>query len=325
MKPVLTSGRQKLMPSKETFVQLIPYLIVVGMLIYVGVSNAYFFKTRNILTILVAASSTALMAFGMTFVMITGGIDLSIPPVMALSAILGAKYMTNGGSVWIAVLIMFAIGIAFGALNGFAVAKLKMIPFIVTLSTQSITYGACQWITKSEAITGIDEGFVNAVMFKIGDVALPVFVMFLLMIVLELFMRKSYLGRWFFYTGSNEGMAKISGIPTERVVFSSYVMSGVFATLAGIVLMARMASASANFGQDTVVMDIVGAAVIGGTSVSGGRGTAVGTVFGAIFISLIVNAANMLNVSYNAMLILKGCLIILFVAIDGWARRRRHG
>ena len=301
-------GQKKKFNYVDFILKYLSVILMIIALIYIGVNNHYFFKVNNIISILLQTASLAIMAMGMTFVLITGGIDLSIPPVMALGAILGTLYMQHGGNGFIAFLIMLAVGVGCGLVNGYAIAYLNMIPFIVTLSLQTITYGACLWIA-SNGISGVSDGFKQVVLFKLGIIPFPIILMFLLMIIAEVMLKKTYLGRELYLVGTNVKMADVSGINSKRVILSVYVLSGILA--------------SASMGADTAVTDIVGAAVIGGASTSGGIGTAKGAVFGAIFITIIGNAANMLHLSYNVTMMMKGILILAFVAMDMIRRSRR--
>ncbi len=303
----------------DRILQAIPVFLMLLALIYIGINNHYFFKVNNLISVLLQTASLAIMAMGMTLVLITGGIDLSIPPVMGVSAILGTLYMQKGGSPLTAFLLMLIIASVCGLINGFAIACLKMIPFIVTLSLQMITYGACLWLA-ADGVSGVTESFQNVLLFKAGGlIPLPI----VLMLFVEFFLKKSFMGRQLYVTGTNVKMADVSGIPSKMVILTAYVLSGLFAALAGAVYIARMGAASASMGSDTAVTDIVGAAVIGGASTFGGIGTAKGAVFGAVFITIIGNAANMLHLSYNVTMMLKGILILAFVALDMWRRKRR--
>ncbi len=307
----------------DRMLQAVPVFLMLLALVYIGINNHYFFKVNNLISVLLQTASLAIMAMGMTLVLITGGIDLSIPPVMGASAILGTLYMQKGGNPLTAFLLMLAVAMICGLINGFAIAYLKMIPFIVTLSLQMITYGACLWLA-ADGVSGVAEGFQNVLLFKVGGlIPLPILLVVLLMFFVELFLKKSFIGRQLYVTGTNVKMADVSGIPSREIILAAYVLSGLFAALAGAVYIARMGAASASMGADTAVTDIVGAAVIGGASTFGGIGTAKGAVFGAVFITIIGNAANMLHLSYNVTMMLKGALILAFVALDMWRRKRR--
>ena len=182
-------GQKKKFNYVDFILKYLSVILMIIALIYIGVNNHYFFKVNNIISILLQTASLAIMAMGMTFVLITGGIDLSIPPVMALGAILGTLYMQHGGNGFIAFLIMLAVGVGCGLVNGYAIAYLNMIPFIVTLSLQTITYGACLWIA-SNGISGVSDGFKQVVLFKLGIIPFPIILMFLLMIIAEVMLKK---------------------------------------------------------------------------------------------------------------------------------------
>ena len=203
-------------------ITVLPFIILVVSVIYIASQNEYFLTLRNISSILLQTSSLAVMSIGMTFVLIGGGIDLSIPPVMATSAILGVMYMANGGNSFVAFLIMIGTGMLCGLINGFAIAYLNMIPFVVTFSMQMITFGFSMWITNSTGVTGMNPAFQDTVLFNIGGFALPIFVMVLIMIAAQLFLKKSYIGRWLYLSGTNIKMAEVSGIPAKRTIFVTY-------------------------------------------------------------------------------------------------------
>ena len=148
-------------------ITVLPFIILVVSVIYIASQNEYFLTLRNISSILLQTSSLAVMSIGMTFVLIGGGIDLSIPPVMATSAILGVMYMANGGNSFVAFLIMIGTGMLCGLINGFAIAYLNMIPFVVTFSMQMITFGFSMWITNSTGVTGMNPAFQDTVLLNI--------------------------------------------------------------------------------------------------------------------------------------------------------------
>ncbi|MCD8083265.1 MAG: ABC transporter permease [Clostridiales bacterium] len=308
----------------DTWIRLLPLILLVIIGAFIQTQNQYFLTVNNVASVLLQASSLALMALGMTIVLITGGIDLSIPPVMASSAILGVMFMARGGNPLLAFFIMIGVGAFCGAVNGFAVAYMHMIPFVVTLSMQMIAYGFSQWITNASGVTGVSEIFHDVALFKVGAFTVPVVVVVVMVIAVQLYLKNTYLGRWLFFVGNNEKMASVSGIPAQKTIFSAYVFSGLMAGLAAVVLSARMNSAASTFGEDTVVADIIAAAVVGGASTNGGVGTGYGALIGALFITLVSNVSNMLHISYNSMLIVKGGLIIIFVILDVYRQRRRR-
>ena len=315
--------KQKKLKSNNTILKLIPLIILFFSIILLSILNPYFFTYRNFHAILLQVSSLGLMSFGLTLALIVRGIDLSIPPVMALSAILGVKFMSSGGNPVLGLLIMVCAGIICGFINGYAISRLRMIPFLVTLSTQAIVYGTCLWITKAVGISGIHPKFIDIILIKIYGVSVPIYVVIIFTILLQILLTKSILGRWLYMTGINKKMAEVSGVPVKHVEFSVYVLSGLFAGITAVFLSARLGAASASMGESGGVLDIIGAAVIGGASIYGGVGTAIGAMFGALIITIISNAMNMLHVSYFNMLLVKGFVIIIFVALDSYSRKKQ--
>jgi ribose/xylose/arabinose/galactoside ABC-type transport system permease subunit len=302
-------------------VSKIPLVLLVLVVVGVSLTVPRFLTARNVINIAFQTSGIGMMAVGLTVVLITGGIDLSLPAVMALSGIVGAMFMRGGGHPVIGVLLMLAVGSAVGAFNGFAVARLKMIPFVVTLSTMVIASGTSVWITNATSIGGLPDGFVDTVTGRLLGIPLPVFLLFVVVVIAQVLITRSIYGRWLYAVGKNIKTARVSGIPADAVTFGAYVVSGFTAGLAAIVLVARLMSAAASMGQENVVLDIISSAVVGGVSIYGGVGTPLGAVFGALFITSITNSMNMLRVSYFTTLLIKGTIIILAVGIDSLRRR----
>lgn len=307
--------------AAHQIISRIPLAILVIAVVVVSLSVPRFFTARNILNIAFQTSGTGLMAVGLTAVLISGGIDLSLPAVMAFSGILGAMFMSQGGSPILGILIMLLTGAAWGALNGFAVARLRMIPFVVTLSTMVIATGASVWVTNATSVGGLPESFTDTVTGHVAGIPVPVVLLFLVVILAQIVMTRSLFGRWLYAVGQNVRTARVSGVPTDLVVFGCYVASGLMAGLAAVVLTARLMSAAASMGKETVVLDIISSAVVGGVSIYGGKGSPIGAVLGALFITSITNSMNLLGVSYFTTLLIKGCIIIVAVAIDSLRRR----
>ena len=193
---------------------------------------------------------------------------------------------------------MVSVGSIAGCINGLAVAYLRMIPFVVTLSMQAIATGAAIWVTNALSVSGIPTSFMNAILYKVWIIPLPVIVFVLLTILFELLLRRSLFGRWLYSVGTNVRASRVSGINTTRVLFSAYLFSGMMAGIVAIMVTARLSSASATMGSSNVVLDIVSSAVIGGVSIYGGSGSAVGVMLGALVITLISNSMNFLHVPY---------------------------
>ena len=302
-------------PSRQRVASAV---LVIATLIAISVYAPSFFRYHNIINVLLQASLLGLLAIGMTIVMIDGGIDLSLPANTAMGAVLGALYMRAGGDWALGALIMIATGVVIGFVNGFAVAHLKMIPFVVTLATMTVVSGASIWMTNSLSISQLPDSFVELFDARpLFGVPVTVLIVAALAAVIAMLMRSSVVGRWAYAVGINERAARVARIPIRRVILASYMFSGLMAGLTAVLLTARLGSASANMGNDGVVLDIVSACVVGGVSIYGGSGRVSGALFGALLITILSNAMNLIGVSYYLSLIVKGAVIIVFVAIDG--------
>lgn len=312
------STPQRKWPSRQVVVSVV---VLVAVLVALGIIAPNFFRYSNIINVLLQASLLGILAIGMAVVMIVGGIDLSLPANMAMSAVLGALYMKATGDWTVGPLIMIGAGASIGAVNGFAVGRLKMIPFVVTLAMMTMVSGATVWMTNSLSISQLPETFVDVFGARpILKIPVTVLIVAGLGFALTTLMRSSIAGRWAYAVGINEKAARVARIPIARVVLGSYVFSGVMAGLAAILVTARLGAASANMGNDGMVLDIVSACVVGGVSIYGGAGRVLGALFGALLITVLSNAMNLMGVSFYFSLVIKGAVIIAFVAAD-----RRNG
>ncbi len=315
---VSTPPRFRLRPAR--ILRLLPFVLLAVVILIMGIFVPDFLTGQNLINVLTQSTALALMAVGVSAVLITGGIDLSIPSVMAFSGILGAMYMRDGGSPLIAGLIMVASGSVTGAVNGFAIAYLRMIPFVVTLSMMAVMGGAATGITNARSIGNLPPEFTETVLTKIDFVPLIVILLFVIVLIVQLLMRNSLFGRWLYAIGINIKTSRVSGIPTRRVLLLTYMFSGFMAGMAAIVTTARLGAAGPTLGGEGVVLDVISSAVLGGVSIYGGVGSALDALVGAILITLISNSMNMMEISYYLTLVVKGIVIILFVGLD--ARHR---
>ncbi len=294
-------------------------LLIAGIIFVVIVALAVpkFLTYRNIMSVIVQVSSTGLMAIGLTFIIITGGIDLSLPTVMALSAILGCSVMANTQNIFLGVIVTLAVGTGVGCFNGFSVSKLKMVPMIVTLAVSTMALGTSNWFTEARSISGMPDAFSEIFAGDIfGVFPTPAFILIAVAVVMHLVLTKTIFGRQLFQTGVNEETAKVNGVKTSRITFSIYVIGGLMAGLAGILAAARLNSAGPSMGPQNMFMDIVASVVIGGASVAGGKGSIAGTIIGSIFMGVISNVMNLMNVDYFVTLLIKGSIIILVTYFD---------
>ena len=288
----------------------------VAVLLFLQANSPVFFQSRNLMNVLVQASMLAILALGMTVVMLAGGIDLSLPANMALSAILGSMAMIATESVALGCLVMLACGAAIGAFNGFAVARLQMIPFVVTLAMMTMAGGFSVWLTGSVSVSAQPERFFDIFLSRPFGLPLALLIAAVAVIVVQAVIGLTRFGWQVYAVGTNPRAARISRVPVGRVLFLTYVISGLMAGLAAIVVTARLGSASANVGNDSVILDVVTACVIGGVSIYGGIGRPLGAVIGALMVVVLGNVFNLLGVSFFISLMVKGGIIIALVALD---------
>jgi ribose/xylose/arabinose/galactoside ABC-type transport system permease subunit len=301
-------------PSRQLIVSL---AIIAAILIGLWIHAPNFYRYNNIINVLLQASLLGMLAIGMAVIMIVGGIDLSLPANMAMSAVLGALYMKATGDWVTGSLVMAGTGLAIGLINGIAVAKLKMIPFVVTLAMMTMVSGTSVWMTNSLSISQLPESFLDLFSARpFFRIPITIFIVAALAALVTALMRSSIIGRWAYAVGINEKAARVARVPISRVVMGSYVFGGLMAGLTAILLTARLGSASANMGNDGMVLDIVSACVVGGISIYGGSGRIVGALFGALLITVLSNAMNLIGVSFYLSLVIKGAVIIAFVAAD---------
>jgi ribose/xylose/arabinose/galactoside ABC-type transport system permease subunit len=303
------------------FRPLVSLALCVIIVIVLWVYAPTFFKLNNLINILVQSSILAVMAIGMAAVMIGGGIDLSLPFNAALSAVFGALYMRATGDPIGGPLVMVTAALAIGAFNGFAVGYLRMIPFVVTLAMMTVTNGAAVWLTNSISIADIPDAFVDPFFKRYIGIPLTVYIAAVVFVGAHVLMSMSVFGRWLYAVGINARAAKVARIPGPKVIMISYVFAGLMAGIGGIMLTGRLASASSNLASPTLVLDVVSACVVGGISIYGGAGRIYGAVFGALFMTLLSNALNAAEVTVYVNQMIRGAIIISFVAVDRFTAR----
>lgn len=280
---------------------------------------------RNLSNLAVNMLPLLAVALGQTVVMIAGGIDLSVTSIIAASSVLAAWSMTGVGpdgrtvpapaAVPAAVASALALGTSIGLWNGIAVAALRMPPFVVTLSTMMIAGGATLWVTHSHNIANLPDAF-TAVGY--GEVfGIPSFVPIVAALALAIHVLLAYtlLGRWLYATGLNPRAARISGVPVGGVTVAAYAISGLCAAVAALLYTARLETGSPTMGRE-ILLDVVGATVIGGTSLFGGRGKVAWTASGVLLFSLLDNTLNLLGLEYYTIMAIKGTVILAAAGSD---------
>ncbi|WP_297990712.1 ABC transporter permease subunit [Anoxybacillus sp.] len=276
-----------------------------------------FFTLDNWLNILRQVSINALIAFGMTFVILTGGIDLSVGSVLALSSAFAAGLMANGMNGVFSMMIGISAGLAMGALNGVIITKGRVAPFIATLATMTIFRGATLVYTEGRPITGFSDELAFQMIgrgYFLG-ISVPVVLMLVAYVLLYVVLKKTTFGRHTYAIGGNEEATRLSGIRVDRLKIWIYSLTGGLAALAGLILTSRLNSAQPTAGT-AYELDAIAAVVLGGTSLSGGRGWIFGTLIGALIIGVLNNGLNLLNVSSFYQQVIKGVVILLAVILD---------
>ncbi|WP_237049443.1 ABC transporter permease subunit [Lentibacillus amyloliquefaciens] len=287
------------------------------MVIFLGFMSDAFFTLDNIFNLLRQISVNALIAFGMTFVILTAGIDLSVGSLLALGSALTAGLLTSGMDPILAVLLGLLIGFGLGAINGLIITKGKVAPFIATLATMTIYRGATLVYTDGMPITGLSDSFAFEMIGGgyVFGIPFPVILMLAVFLILFFVLKKTVFGRQVYAVGGNEEVSVLSGIKADRVKIWVYSLTGMLSVLAGMILTSRLNSAQPTAGE-MFELDAIAAVVIGGTSLMGGRGRITGTLIGALIIGVIDNGLNLMNVSSFYQQIVKGGVILLAVLLD---------
>ena len=294
------------------------YLAFIIMCLLFSILNPIFLTPDNIIAMLRQVSFNAILAMGMTMVILTGGIDLSVGSVLAITAVITASFVKVANPllpVPVAILIGLLIGALCGAINGFLITKGKLAPFIVTLVMMTVARGASQLYTTGRPITKLLPDFDYLGKGFILGIPVPIYILALVTLVSMLILNKTKLGRYIYAVGGNEQSALASGIKVHRIKIFVYMFCGVMASLVGIVLTARLDSASSVLGVG-YELDAIAATVIGGASMDGGKGRIIGTLIGALIIGSISNGLDILNVSTYWQQIIKGVIILVAVLLD---------
>jgi ribose transport system permease protein len=300
-------------------------LALIALCTFLSFASPYFLTTANALGVARAFSLTAIAAIGQTMVIITGGIDLSVGSVLALSGLSTGMLLASGLPLVPSVIAGLAIGMLFGLCNGLLITRIGLPPFIATLGMLSIGRGLVYVLTKGYPVTVPrgEELLLQVGQGYVGIVPVPVIIMVGITIVATLFLSKTTLGRYIYAVGGNEEAARLAGINVSRVKMFVYTMSGLLAAISGIILLSRLVSAqpSAGLGFE---LPVIAAAIIGGTSLLGGEGTVLGAVLGAAIIGVLENGMVLLGVNTYAQQAVTGAVILLAVGLDIWQKRRRQ-
>lgn len=294
------------------------YGIFVGFLIIIvalSILSPFFLRPRNILNIIRQTSIHGIMAVGMTFVILTAGIDLSVGSILAFTGILSARFEHAGWPVFLIMVVALFIGACLGLLNGVVITKGKVTPFVVTLGMMSIVRGLALIYSKGYPISGFGSSFRFIGAGYVFGIPIPIIIFIITVIIAYIVLEQTRLGRYIYAIGGNEETVKLSGINADLYKTIAYVLSGLAAALGAVVLTARL-NAGEPIAGTGYELDVIASVVIGGTSLMGGRGSVWGTLIGALLIGTINNGMNLLGISSYYQLVVKGTIIIVAVLMD---------
>lgn len=316
---------RQLKDKAVTFISNYTVQIALILLIIVfSVASSDFLTPNNWLNIMQQSSIIAISAIGMTFVIITSGIDLSVGSTVALSGLLSAQLIVQHGlPPWLAILVGLVAGVAIGLFNGFGVARLGVAAFIATLATMSMGRGLTLAISNGQTIFGLPQVYTIWGGGSVLGIPVPVIITIVLFVIAHLVLAHTVFGHQVYALGGNREAARLAGINVRRVELLVYVICGVMSALAGIILTGRLGAAlpTAATGHE---LDVIAAIVIGGASLMGGRGNMIGTLFGVLTIAVLRNGLDLLNVNTFWVQFVQGAVIFAAVLIDAIGRRHRN-
>jgi len=328
----MTTKTHAAAPDSQAKQKLLAFAsLIVLMVIFSVLKPDAFFTTDNIIGILQSTTVIGVLAIASTFIIITSGIDLSVGVLMTFCAVMAGVFMVNLGlPMWIGVPGAILVGALSGTVSGLAITKLRVPPFIATLGMMMLLKGASLIITKTRPIYFNDvEGFDaislgSALSDLLPGLPIPngVLIMFIVAIVCAVILNKTALGRYTFALGSNEEAVRLSGVNVDRWKVIIYAFSGGICGIAGLLIASRLNSAQPALGQG-YELDAIAAVVIGGTSLSGGVGTILGTIIGAFIMSVLINGLRIMSVAQEWQMVLTGLIIILAVYTDNLRRKKQ--
>ena len=309
----MKQNTKKIIDKKEFFDKYRSLIALALLVVVVSILSPSFLTTKNIFNVLRQTSVNAIIAAGMTFVILTGGIDLSVGSILAIS---GA---VSGTNMIIAIIVALVIGAVVGFLNGFIISKGKLQPFIATLATMTVFRGLTLVFTDGKPIT-LGSGDLAVAFGKIGGgsifgIPTPAIIMIVVFLVCGYVLNNTTMGRHTYALGSNEDAAKLSGLNTDKIKIAVYTISGILAAVAGIIITSRLYSAQPTAGN-SYELDAIAAVVLGGTSLTGGKGKISKTIVGALIMGVLSNALNLLDVSSYYQMMVKGVVILIAVLLD---------
>ncbi len=322
--------QRRLQVRADAMQTVLAFAALIVLFVVFSLASPNFLQFSNIVGILLATAVNGVLALGVTFVIITGGIDLSIGTVMTFAAVMTGLVITNWQlPVALGVLAGLGAGAFAGLINGLIIAKLKIPPFIATLGMLNVARGLALVLSDLKPVYFTDTPIFNTIaMGSLLGAIIPgfnipnaVLILFGAAMVASVILNKTILGRYTFALGSNEEAARLSGVNVDRWKIAVYTLTGLFSGLAGVLIASRLNSAQPALGQG-YELDAIAAAVIGGTSLSGGEGSILGTIIGAFIISTLTNGLRILSVPQEWQTVVTGAIVIIAVYLDIVRRRK---
>jgi ribose transport system permease protein len=322
MPDTISQQKVKASPLKEGFVlrELALLGMIILLIVVMSFASPYFLSKANFEAVVVGMVPTAIIVVGMTILLVAGSFDLSVGSVLALSSTVVAILLLAGVPIPLAILGAAFVGAAIGLLNGIIVCGLGVNPLIATLGTMLMARGVALVFTEGFSLTNLPPAFSLFGQTRILGLPVMVWVMLVILIIGDIALRKTRFLRQAYFIGSNEKSAALSGIAVNKVRIVCFIISGLLAALAGVMLASRLMSGTPTAGN-ALELQVLAAAVIGGASLRGGEGTIFGATLGVIFVALISNAMTMLAISIYWQMIVTGLVLVLAVAIDMLTRR----
>lgn len=292
-------------------------IALVILIVAFSIADSHFRTFDNFMSLIRQSSINGFIAFGMTCVILTGCIDLSVGSVLALTSAFAAFFIKTGIPVFVAMLLALIIGVIFGLISGFMVTKWRLQPFIATMITMTIYRGFTLIFTNGKPISNLGDSALLKFIGKgsVLGIPFPVILFIVVFIIFMFILDKTTFGRKIYATGSNAASAKLAGVNVNKTKIIAYAISGCMAALSGLILLSRLGSAQPTSG-DGYELDAIAAVALGGTSMNGGRGRIWGTMVGILIIAVLNNGLNILNVSSYWQSVVKGVVILIAVLSD---------
>ncbi len=304
--------------------RLLPFFSLIALFVFLSIASPNFLSGTNLASVVRQTATINIMALGMTLVIVSGGIDLSVGAILAFSGTIGTMSIVTGAPISVGIGVGLACGLAWGFVNGLLTTSLKIPPFIVTLGTLGVVRGVTLIISNGLPVVGLPREFSALGEGAIAGVPLVLFVLAACALVTYMILHSTKLGRYTYAIGSNQEAAVYAGIPVAKYTVAVYAISGMLTGLSGMIEASRLMTGQPTAGQG-YELQVIAAVVIGGGSLSGGEGSVVGTLIGAFIMGLLSNGSDLLGINPYLQQAIIGGIIILAVALDEARKRRFAG